>query len=154
MTTRSATHATFVIERNLDFIPSFVFRAWADPEAKARWLIGPEGWGQEKYSLDFRVGGHEYESGGPPNGPAHHYSATYYDIVPDQRIIYAFDMHVGDQRITVSLATVEFKAVGTGTRMVFTEQIVFLDGVDHLDARKEGTEAMLDNLEAELKRSA
>ncbi len=109
---------------------------------------------QGKYGLDFRVGGREYESGGPADGPMHYYNAIYQDIVPDERIIYAFDMHLGDQRITVSLATVEFKPLGTGTRMIFTEQIVFLDGSDHLDGRKEGTEAMLDNLEAELKRSA
>lgn len=154
MTTRSTTHATFVIERELEFEPNFVFRAWADPKAKARWFVGPEQWGQEKYGLDFRVGGHEYESGGPVDGPAHHYNAIYQDIVPNERIIYAYDMHVGDKRITVSLATVEFKAAGPSTRMIFTEQIAFLDGSDHLDARKEGTEALLDNLEAELKRSA
>ncbi len=154
MTERSTTHATFVIERSLDFTPKFVFRAWADPKAKARWFKGPEEWGQEKYGLDFRVGGHEYESGGPVDGPTHHYSATYYDIVPDERIIYAFDMHLGDKRITVSLATVEFKPAGAGTRMIFSEQIVFLDGIDHLPERKEGTEAMLDNLEAELRRSS
>jgi uncharacterized protein YndB with AHSA1/START domain len=154
MTARSTTHATFVIERNLDFSPKFVFRAWADPKAKARWLAGPQEWSREKYGLDFRVGGHEYQSGGPSDGPTHHYNATYQDIVQDERIIYVFDMHLDDKRITVSLATVEFKPAGAGTRMIFTEQIVFLDGFDHLPERKEGTEAMLDNLEAELKRSA
>src|SRR6185437_10618226 len=49
-------------------------------------------------------------------------------------------------RITVSTATVEFRPNGSGTRMIYTEQIVFLDGVDNLAGRREGTEAAIDYL--------
>ena len=58
-----------------------------------------------------------------PGGPIHHYDAIYQDIVPNERIIYGYDMHLDDKRISVSLATVEFKPAGKGTRLTFTEQV-------------------------------
>ena len=50
--------------------------------------------------------------------------------MPNERIIYGYDMHLDDKRISVSLATVEFKPAGKGTRLTFTEQGAFLDGFD------------------------
>jgi uncharacterized protein YndB with AHSA1/START domain len=81
------------------------------------------------------------------------FDAHYQDIVPDQRIVYTYDMHLNETRISVSLATVEFKPAGAGTRMIFTEQAVFLDDFDDAGGRERGTRALLDNLDAELRRS-
>jgi uncharacterized protein YndB with AHSA1/START domain len=83
----------------------------------------------------------------------HKYDGVYKDIVENERIVLAFDMHLNMTLITVSTATVEFRPQGPGTRMIYTEQIIFLDGVDNLAGRREGTEALLDNLELELKRA-
>jgi uncharacterized protein YndB with AHSA1/START domain len=152
MTERSVTHATFVIERNYDAAPAQVFAAWADPKAKARWFVGPESWESSDHELDFRVGGRERVSGGPPGGPVHHYDARYQDIVPGERIVSTYDMHLDDKRISVSLATVEFKAAAAGTRLVYTEQGAFLDGYDIPAQRKQGTEDLLDALGAYLQR--
>ncbi|WP_255662547.1 hypothetical protein [Myxococcus sp. RHSTA-1-4] len=38
MTERSATHATFTIERTYAASPARVFAAWSRLEAKARWF--------------------------------------------------------------------------------------------------------------------
>jgi uncharacterized protein YndB with AHSA1/START domain len=146
MTERSTQHATFVIERNYAVSPSRVFAAWADPVAKARWFNGPSDWQNEGYVLDFRVGGLEHLSTGPASGKAHRYDARYYDIVLGQRIVYCYDMHIGEQRISVSLATVEFRAEGAGCKMTFTEQAVFLDGYDDAGSRERGTRELLDKL--------
>src|SRR5688572_3951726 len=78
----------------------------------------------------FRVGGRESVSGGPPGGPVHRFNATYQDIVPNQRIVYSYEMHLDDTRISVSLTTIEFASAGTGTRMKFTEQGAYLDAFD------------------------
>jgi len=152
MSEHSLHHATFTIERKLDFTPQLVFKAWADPEAKVQWFSGPPEWGKDEHALDFRVGGHEHSYGGPPGGAVHKYDGVYKDIVPNERIVLAFDMHLDATLITVSTATIEFRPNGSGTRLIYTEQIVFLDGADNLPGRREGTEAMIDNLEAELKR--
>ena len=76
----------------------------------------------------------------------------YQDIVPDERIVLAYDMHLDRTRISVSLLTLEFKAAGTGTRLILTEQDVFLDGFDKPADRERGTRDLLDKLEAELRR--
>ena len=154
MTKRSVTHATFVIERKLDAPRVLVFKAWADPVMKAKWFAGPDDWESGQYELDFRVGGRERTSGGPPGGPVHSYDALYQDIVPNERIIITYDMHLDETRISVSLVTVEFKPDGKGTMLVFTEQGAYLDGFDEPDLREEGTRGLLDNLAAVLKRES
>jgi uncharacterized protein YndB with AHSA1/START domain len=62
--------------------------------------------------MDFRISGREHISGGPPDAVPHAFDAVYYDIVPNERIIYGYDMHSGETRISVSLATVENEARG------------------------------------------
>ena len=150
MTQRSSQHATFVIERKYAAAPARVFAAWADPAVKVGWFNGPSTWLREGYALDFRVGGREHLSTGAPGGPVHRYDCMYQDIVPDARIVYSYDMHIGEARISVSLATVEFQPEGAGTRMKFTEQAVFLDGYDDAGSRERGTAELLSKLAATL----
>jgi uncharacterized protein YndB with AHSA1/START domain len=150
MIERSVTHSTFVIERVYPVSPAQVFHALSDPTAKKRWFVGPDAWGQSKFEMDFRVGGREINAGGPKEGPVHTFNAIYHDIVPDQRIIYSYDMHLGDTRISVSLATIDLKPEGAGTRLVFTEQGAFLDGWDEPGQRERGTRDLLDALAAAL----
>ena len=152
MTERSVTHATIVVERTYDAAPARVFAAWADPAVKARWFAGPEDWESGGYELDFRVGGREISRGGPPGGPVFTYEAIYQDIVPDQRFVSTYAMYQDETRISVSLATVELEPAGAGTRLVLTEQGAFLDGLDTPASREQGTGALFDALEAELRR--
>lgn len=154
MTDRATAHATFTIERRFPVSRDKAFRAYADPRSKARWFVGPEGWERSDHKLDFREGGRESVSGGPPGGPTHYYNALYQDIVPNERIVLAYEMHMDKTRISVSLGTTEFKADGKGTRLVYTEQVVFLDGHDHVAAREHGTRALFDNLAALLEHEA
>jgi uncharacterized protein YndB with AHSA1/START domain len=110
--------------------------------------------GRSDHELDFRVGGRERVSGGPKGGPVHLFEACYQDIVPNQRIISSYDMHLDDKRISVSLATVELEPAGTGTRLIYTEQGAFLDGYDDAGSREHGTRGLLDKLDAALAREA
>jgi hypothetical protein len=63
-------------------------------------------------------------------------------------------MHLNDRRISVSLATTDFKRAGKGTLLVYTEQGAFLDGFDDPAVRERGTRDLLDNLEGALRREA
>jgi len=146
MTERSTQHATFVIERHYPVSPARVFGAWADPVAKARWFNGPTQAQSEGYVLDFRVGGAEHLRTTFPGGQPHVYDARYYDIVPGQRIVYCYEMHIGKMRISVSLATAEFRGAGKQATLIFTEQAVFLDGYDDGGSRERGTHELLDKL--------
>jgi uncharacterized protein YndB with AHSA1/START domain len=145
------THATFVIERTFSAPPPTVFAAWSSQQAKARWFVGPDEWVSAAHELDFRVGGRERVAGGEPGGDVHTFEATYHDIVPDQRIISTYDMYVGDQRISVSLAAVELEPAGTGTRLTYTEHGAFFnEGTDGAASREHGTNQLLDQLTAVL----
>jgi uncharacterized protein YndB with AHSA1/START domain len=151
MTEHSTVHATFVIERVYDASPARVFQAFADPVAKAKWFSGPDDWEHEEGTFEFRVGGRETSGGGPAGQPRHHFRAVYQDIVPDERIIYTYDMDLGGPRISVSLTTIEIRPEGAGARLTFTEQGVFLDGYDDAGSREHGTRWLLDKLAESLK---
>lgn len=152
MTERSVTHATFVIERIYDAPPARVFAAFADPVVKRRWFVEGEGWQVDAYDVDFRVGGYERSRFRYQGGPVIRNDTVYQDIVPDRRIIVAYSMTIGDTRISASLATVDLKPEGTGTRLVYTEQGAFLDGADKPAEREAGCRALLEALDAELER--
>jgi uncharacterized protein YndB with AHSA1/START domain len=84
--------------------------------------------------------------GGPPGGPVYIYESEYRDIVAEQRIVYTYEMSVTQQRISVSVATVEFAShdgQNATTQVVITEQGVFLDGHDTAETRKAGTLSFL-----------
>jgi uncharacterized protein YndB with AHSA1/START domain len=146
-TIRSTEHGTFTVTRTYPVPPERVFAAWSSQEAKARWFGAP---GSSAYELDFRVGGTEFNRGGPPKGPVYAYEATYRDIVPDERIVYGYVMTADDELISVSVTTVEFSPVSSGTTLTFTEQGVFLDGADTPAVREKGTGELLDALGATL----
>jgi uncharacterized protein YndB with AHSA1/START domain len=144
---RSVEHVTFTIERRYPASPDRTFAAWADREAKARWLDAP---GLE---LDFRVGGRERHAGTAPDGRAYAFEGVYRDIVPPRRIVYTYDMAVDETLISVSLATVEIGPDGDGTRLIFTEQGAFLDALETREGREHGWGKLLDRLGEELVRS-
>jgi uncharacterized protein YndB with AHSA1/START domain len=151
MTTRSVTHASFVIERKFKKAPERVFNAFANPAAKARWFSGPpDQWKEKLRQFDFRVGGREQLIGTWTGGKTSAFDAYYQDIVPNQRIIYAYGMKIDGMPISVSLATIEFKPAGTGTLLVITEQGAFLDGYEDGGSRESGTGMLLDRLAASL----
>ena len=83
---------------------------------------------------------------GPPVGPVYTYDSEFRDIVPEQRIVYTYEMFMDDDRISVSVATVEFRDQGSATQLMLTEQGAFLDGHDTSAQREEGTRVGLESL--------
>jgi uncharacterized protein YndB with AHSA1/START domain len=150
MNLSTVAHETFVIERIYDVPVAQTFRAWADPLLKARWFAGSEQALGTGYELDFRVGGHEVNCGGPPGGPVYTYESEFRDIITEQRIVYTYQMYADEARISVSVATVLFSGKDNKTQLVLTEQGVFLDGLDTAAQREEGTRSLLESLAASL----
>jgi len=153
----SAIHNTFVIERSYPVTPARVFSAFADAAQKRRWFIEGGHSTVEHYTLDFRVGGKEcgrvrLGENTPLAGVACINDATYLNIVPDQRIVFAATMSLGEKCISASLGTVELLATEAGTDMIFTHQSAFFEGADGPEMRKAGWQSIFDNLEAHLSR--
>jgi uncharacterized protein YndB with AHSA1/START domain len=145
MTERSVHHATFVIERSYPASPARVFAAFATVEAKARWFGAPEESLIADREFDFRTGGRERFISKHEEA-TYTYDSVYYDIVPDQRIVTAYEMYANDARISVSVATVEFAKQDGGTLLTYTEQGAFLDELDKPEYREQGTSELLDKL--------
>jgi uncharacterized protein YndB with AHSA1/START domain len=143
----TAEHATFVIERRFPANVERVFRAWSVAEKKKKWLACHDDWRTTQFELDFRVGGVETNTVERPDGVKHVFHARFLDIVENERIVYAYAMHIGEQRISASLVTVLFERDANITLMTFTEQVAFFDGHSDIDERREGTEAGLRNLD-------
>ena len=140
MPKRSVVHSTFTLEHTYDRPPARVFAAWADPALKGRWFGGGTDDAPVDLDMDFRVGGNEGVRG---DGG---YVARYHEIVPDERIVFTYDLSFGGPLVSVSLATVEFRPAGGGTQLTYTEHGAFLDGLDDPKLRKNGTGGMLDEL--------
>lgn len=139
MNERFVKHATFVVERTYAASPERVYRAWSDPAAKAKWFSKAD-------IFDFRVGGREYSSGGPPEGPVFTFDASYLEIVPEQRIVYTYTLDSDSTRMSVSITTVELIKAEGGTKLIFTEQGAFFDGHDTPEIREHGTNELLNAL--------
>jgi uncharacterized protein YndB with AHSA1/START domain len=146
MNALSAQHATFTIERIFDAPPAKVYAAFATEAGKARWFSGHGKWEPMERVFDFRVGGRERLKGKWTAGDVTDFDCTYRDIVPEQRIVYTYDMYHNGNKLSVSLATILFKPVGKGTLLSVTEQGVFLDGYDDAGSRERGTRELIEKL--------
>jgi uncharacterized protein YndB with AHSA1/START domain len=149
MTRQPIAHGSFTIERTYEASLARVFAAFTTIEIKQRWFIGPEKWTLIRRDIDFRVGGTEVLHGSFPDGPETLYTARFHHIVNNERIVYVYDMHLSGRHHSVSLSTVEVMPVATGTRVIYTEQIAFLDGTNGTEgtaSRQRGVGWHLDNL--------
>jgi uncharacterized protein YndB with AHSA1/START domain len=142
----SVTHAQFTIERRYGYTPAQVFSAFADPELRRQWFANPGNWANGEWELDFRVGGGERNAGGHPGERYNEFRSRFHEIVDNERIVFAYDLLHDHRLISVSLTTIELFADGDGTRMLFTEQGAFFDGLDAADAREHGTGKLLERL--------
>ncbi len=151
----SVAHGSFTIERELAYPPERVYAAWSDPKAKQAWFSAPSGeWTAIEREMDFRVGGRERLKGRWKSGMVTYFDAHYLDIAPGKRVVYSYNMHVDERKISVSLATIQIVPAQVrgkaGTRMIVTEQGAFLDGYEDKGSREHGTNALMDRLAGSL----
>ena len=146
MIAHKVDHASFTLERHYDAPVTLLYRAFADEKAKSRWFGGGSEWIMQSRKFDFRVGGQESLSGRWKSGMVSSFDAHYHDIVPEQRIVYAYHMHLDGKLISVSLATILFATEGAGSRLTITEQGAFLDGYDDAGSREKGTRGLMERI--------
>jgi len=148
-----AVRGAFSLERTFKATPAQVFKAFTDERAKSRWFAG----GDDdqtitltERSMDVRPGGREVAVGKWKSGVTTRFDAVYFDVVPDRRLVYTYEMHIDARKISVSLACVEIEPHPTGVKLKVAEQAVFLDGYEDNGSREHGTNWLMDKLVASL----
>ena len=148
---RSVVHASFHLERRYNAPVERVWKALTDEAAKQKWFGGPpDQWDPIERYMDVREGGQERAKGRWESGVVSTFDAIYHDVVPHERLVYSYVMHLDDRKISVSLATMQLKREDEGTKLMVTEQGAFLDGYDDAGSREHGTGYLLDRLGASL----
>ena len=125
--------------------------------AKGQWFREFPGGTVLEQHMDFRVGGSEvFEGRAPEHGPGagirHRFAAVYHDIVPEQRIVYSYEMTVNGVKLSVSLSTFDIEPSEHGTRLTMTEQGAYF-AADEIpgsgpESREEGSRELMDALAA------
>lgn len=141
MTATPFFHGTFTLKRTWAASPVRVFSAWADPKIKSQWFTGPhDEFTLMRRSMEFKPGGTEVLEGRfRKSGLVSLFQARYHLIEQDRRLVYDYDLYHGDAFHSVTLSSLILEPEGRGTRVSYTEQIVFLDGKDGTASREHGT---------------
>ena len=113
--------STIRLHRVLQATPERVYRAFLDPDAKAKWLP-PNGYTGKVDRSDARVGGSYHMSfTNFTTGKSHSFGGQYLELVPNERIRYTdkFDDPnlPGEMQVTVTL-----KKVFGGTELNITQE--------------------------------
>ena len=146
-----AAFGHFTIQKRFDVPPARAFAAFARQEQKDAWFVAAqELWEPIERTFDFTIGGAEIVAGKWGNGMITRMDGRYFDIVPDQRIVFTYGLEIDGKRVSVSTQTIEFERDGAGTLMTFNEQGAFLDGFVDGGGREEGTRQILGRIEATL----
>jgi uncharacterized protein YndB with AHSA1/START domain len=101
--------------------PARVYKAFIDPEAKAKWMP-PNGFTGKVHHMDARVGGtYKMSFTNFTTGSSHSFGGTYTEMVPGEKLRYTdkFDDPnlPGEMHVTVT-----FKKVSCGTEVHITQE--------------------------------
>jgi uncharacterized protein YndB with AHSA1/START domain len=133
----SASGLILRMTRTFDATPERVFAAWTNPDHFGQWF-GPVGMKTVSCDIDAKVGGAWRLMGEGENIPGRDQSGRvrptvsgkYLEIEPPSRLVFTWAWHEKDDfaspRGQESIVTIQFKAAGERTEMVFT-QAVFKD---------------------------
>ena len=146
----AAVRGAFSLERTFKATPAQVYKAFTDQSAKSRWFGGGDDLTLVERSMDVRPGGRELAVGRWKSGVTSRFDAVYFDVTPDRRLVYAYEMHLDARKISVSLACVEIEPHPVGVKLKVSEQAVFLDGYEDNGSREHGTNWLMDKLVASL----
>ena len=112
------------LTRSYPVPPERVWRAWTDAEAIKRWF-GPGGEDPVSVArLDVREGGRFRIVFGGPDGKAHEVQGEYREVVRNRKLVFTW-VWPNSTPERESLITIDFRAAGGGTELVFTQERFF-----------------------------
>ena len=113
--------STIRLHRVLQATPERVYRAFLDPDAKAKWLP-PNGFTGKVHHMDARVGGsYKMSFTNFTTGKSHSFGGEYLELSPNERIRHTdkFD----DPNLPGAMqVTINLKKVSCGTELNITQE--------------------------------
>ena len=112
--------STINLHRVLRATPERIYRAFLDPDAKAKWLP-PNGFTGKVHHIDARVGGtYRMSFTNFTTGASHAFGGEYTELVPHERICYTDKFE--DPNLPGAMeVTVTFKKVSCGTDVTIVQ---------------------------------
>jgi uncharacterized protein YndB with AHSA1/START domain len=115
------TTNTVRLHRVLRAPPERVYRAFLDPDAKAKWLP-PHGFTGKVHEMNAVVdGSYRMSFTNFATGNSHFFGGTYRELVPNERIRYT-DRFEDPNLPGEMLTTIVLKAVSSGTELDITQE--------------------------------
>jgi uncharacterized protein YndB with AHSA1/START domain len=151
---------SFAIPLDLAAPPERVWPLFADLSLRRTWVRMPGPSSTATHEFDFRVGGQERLTNTFLSGDTREdleSRTTFFDIVPNERIVSSSAALVAGVLRWVSLITIDFAPTDAGTHLDWTEQYSFVTlstpgGVDDVKHLVGGTRLRLNGLVAALNR--
>ena len=144
MEPRLAEKPSLTLSRHYPVAPEKVYRAWTDPKAVSMWWGPGPGEPVSLAELDVRVGGRFRIVFGGPDGKMHECAGTYKEVVPNKKLVFTWSWPNSTPE-RISVVTIEFRAAGKGTDLLFNHEQLFDEKVR--DDHKRGWTSTLDKLE-------
>ncbi len=143
-------HDTIHLERDLPHSAEAVFRAYADVDERSRWSAPSDDEVIIFSSHDFRVGGVDHFLCGHRTDPSFA-GTTRYEHIDDTHIVFTERLVDGsEQLLAVSLVTWAITPIGSGCRLLVTDQVASVAGQGPIDGSRDGYSAILDRLASHL----
>ena len=143
MEPRLAEKPSLTLTRSYPVAPEKVWRAWTDAEAVKRWWGPGPGEPVSLAELDVRVGGRFRIVFGGADGKQHECAGVYREVVPNRKLVFTWCWpNTTPER--VSVVTIEFRAAGKGTELLFRHEQFFDEQAR--DGHRRGWTALFDKL--------
>ncbi|MGH7119251.1 MAG: SRPBCC domain-containing protein [Acetobacteraceae bacterium] len=146
MTSQELKHSTLVLERICAAPLERVYTAFANPEERASWGTPSETAPFVYDKVDFREGGVDVFRCGDKSNSQYRGVTTYYDIVPNKRIVSRKVVETRGRKLLISMSTTILEPESSATKVVVAVQLTSFAGEDMLNGAKFGHNASLDNL--------
>ena len=144
--TGHVVHKTLTFERQFSASKEVVFRAFADPIARAKWAAPSPSSIVIYESENFVIDGKDKFRCGSRKDPNIHGETRYLDILNDDRIVSSETLTMDGNRLCASLTTVELTTDGSTTLLEQTTHIASFVGDSMIEGFNQGNNVSLDNL--------
>ncbi len=142
----ATNHETLVFERVFHAAPERVFDALADVEKRARWGTPSDTAALVYSKSEFKAGGCDEFRCGAKDDLRYAGCVRYFEIVPNERVIFVESISTDGSLLSVSLVTWEIGPHRDGARVVITDQLASFGGAGMVTGTQMGMTAALDNL--------